>query len=83
MKQIPRALVMVGTLVVFGSMATLAVLAHDRAHELKLQLAIDLVESKGDVAKATPLLEEVAASPDRALGGTRASLSCTGSGRTE
>ena len=67
MKQIPRALVMVGTLVVFGSMATMAALAHDRAHELKLQQAIDLVESKGDLAKATPLLEEIAASPDRAL----------------
>lgn len=60
-KKILTALVMVGTV------ATMALMANDRERELKLQRAIDLVESKGDVAKATPLLEEVAGSPDRAL----------------
>ncbi len=43
------------------------VAADDKAGELKLQQAIDLIESKGDLAKATPLLESVATSPDRAL----------------
>ncbi len=46
---------------------TAQVVATDRAGEIKLQQAIDLIESKGDVAKATPLLEEVAGGSDRAL----------------
>ncbi len=61
MKKILTALVIVGTV------ATMALVAADRERELKLQRAIDLVETKGDVAKATSLLEEVAASSDRAL----------------
>ena len=41
--------------------------ANDQAREQKLQQAIDLIESKGDLAKAAPLLEDVAKSADRAL----------------
>src|SRR4051794_15582048 len=41
--------------------------ANDKAREQELQQAIDLIESKGDLAKAAPLLEDVAKSPDRAL----------------
>jgi len=39
----------------------------DTAREQKLQQAINLMESKGDVAKAMPMLEDVARSSDRAL----------------
>jgi len=46
---------------------TVTVSANDKARELKLQQAIDLIESKGDLARATPLLEDVAKSADRAL----------------
>ena len=42
-------------------------LANDPAREQKLQQAIDLLESKGEVAKAAALFEDVAKSPDRAL----------------
>jgi Tol biopolymer transport system component len=41
--------------------------AQDAAREQKLQQAIDLLETKGDVARAMPLLEEVAKSADRGL----------------
>jgi Tol biopolymer transport system component len=46
---------------------TATLLATDQAREQKLQQAIDLIESKGDLASATPLLEDVAKSSDRAL----------------
>jgi Tol biopolymer transport system component len=39
----------------------------DTAREQKLQQAINLMESKGDAAKAMPMLEDVAHSSDRAL----------------
>jgi Tol biopolymer transport system component len=39
----------------------------DTAREQKLQQAINLMESKGDAAKAIPMLEDVARSSDRAL----------------
>jgi len=39
----------------------------DTAREQKLQQAINLMESKGDAAKAMPMLEDVARSSDRAL----------------
>jgi Tol biopolymer transport system component len=42
-------------------------LAQDRAREQRLQQAIDLLETRGDVAAAMPLLEEVAKSSDPAL----------------
>ena len=41
--------------------------AQDAAREQKLQQAIDLLETKGDAARAMPLLEEVAKSADRGL----------------
>lgn len=41
--------------------------AADKAKEQKLQRAIDLMESKGDLAKALPLFEDAARSPDRAV----------------
>jgi Tol biopolymer transport system component len=43
------------------------VFAADTARERKLQQAIDLMESKGDLAKAIPMFEDVAHSSDRAL----------------
>ena len=39
----------------------------DTAREQKLQQAINLMESKGDAAKAMPMLEDVARSSDRGL----------------
>jgi Tol biopolymer transport system component len=39
----------------------------DTTREQKLQQAINLMESKGDAAKAMPMLEDVARSSDRAL----------------
>lgn len=39
----------------------------DTAREQKLQQAINLMESKGDAAKAMPMLEDVVRSSDRAL----------------
>jgi hypothetical protein len=45
----------------------IALLAADTAREQKLQQAIDLMESKGDIAKAIPMLEDVARSSDPAL----------------
>jgi Tol biopolymer transport system component len=44
-----------------------SLIAQDAAREQKLQQAIDLLETKGDAAKAIPLLEEVARSGDDAL----------------
>jgi Tol biopolymer transport system component len=57
-----KALVMT---VVMALGATL--LAQDPARERKLQQAIDLLETKGEAARATPLLEDVAKSSDRRL----------------
>ena len=48
-------------------LATSALRADDPAREQKLQQAIDLIESKGDLAHAIPLLEDVSKSTDRAL----------------
>src|SRR6185436_12849075 len=45
--------------------ATTSLLAQDAAREQKLQQAIDLLETKGDAARAMPLLEEVSKSSDR------------------
>ncbi len=44
-----------------------ALAAADPAREQALQRAIDLMESKGDVAKAMPLFEEASRSADKAL----------------
>jgi Tol biopolymer transport system component len=44
-----------------------ALYAADPAREQTLQKAIDLMESKGDLARAIPLFEEVARSADRAV----------------
>jgi len=41
--------------------------AADPAREQTLQRAIDLMESKGDLAKAMPLFEDVSRSTDKAL----------------
>jgi Tol biopolymer transport system component len=61
-----RYVITIVSAVVLGLAVTL-VAAGDKARELKLQQAIDLIESKGDLAGATPLLEDVAKSEDRAL----------------
>ena len=47
--------------------AALSLLAADRARETKLQQAIDLMGTKGDLPGAIKLLEDVAKSPDRNL----------------
>ena len=47
--------------------AAAVALARDPAREQTLQRAIDLMESKGDMAKAMPLFEDVARSADKAL----------------
>jgi Tol biopolymer transport system component len=57
---------------VFGTVLMTLALAvtlagQDAAREQKLQQAIDLLETKGDVKSAVPLLEEVARSTDQAL----------------
>jgi hypothetical protein len=46
---------------------TVILIAADTARERKLQQAIDLIETKGDAAKAVPLLEDVGRSSDKAL----------------
>ncbi len=46
---------------------TAALMAADPARERKLQQAIDLMETKGDVSRAVPLLEDVSRSSDKAL----------------
>ena len=48
-------------------MLAVSVVAQDPAREQKLQQAIDLLETKGDAARAMPLLEDVAKSSDQAL----------------
>jgi len=48
-------------------MLAASVFAADTAREQKLQQAINELESKGDVAKAMPMFEDVARSSDRAL----------------
>jgi Tol biopolymer transport system component len=53
--------------VVFGAAALTALLAADTAREQKLQQGINLMESKGDLAKAMPLFEDAARSSDRAV----------------
>ncbi len=44
-----------------------AIFAADPPREQKLQQAIDLIESKGDLAKAIPMFKDAARSSDRAL----------------
>lgn len=50
-----------------AAVLTATLLANDPAREQKLQQAIDLIESKGDFARAIPLLEDASKSTDRAL----------------
>jgi len=45
----------------------LCIHAADRAREVQLQKALDLMQTKGDIAGAIKLLEEVGKSPDRNL----------------
>src|SRR5262245_7359449 len=47
--------------------AGLGLMAANRAHEIKLQQAIDLMETKGDLPGAIRLFEEVSQSADRNL----------------
>ena len=53
--------------ILVATVLTLTLGAADTARERKLQQAIDLMESKGDVTRAVPLLEDVAKSSDKAL----------------
>ena len=55
------------TAVIVTATALTALIAADTARERKLQQAIDLLETKGDVTRAVPLLEDVAKSSDKAL----------------
>ena len=57
----------VTVLAAFALALSVTLLANDTAREQELQQAIDLIESKGDLDRATPLLEDVARSADRAL----------------
>jgi Tol biopolymer transport system component len=52
---------------IFGAAALTALFAADTAREQKLQRGVDLMESKGDLAKAVPLFEDAARSSDHAL----------------
>src|SRR5579863_1383890 len=52
---------------IFGAALTFVLSAADKAREQTLQRAIDLMESKGDLAKAIPLFEDAARSSDRAV----------------
>jgi hypothetical protein len=52
---------------IFGIAALTALLAADTAREQTLQRGIELMESKGDLAKAMPLFEEASKSSDRAV----------------
>ena len=45
----------------------IALLAADTAREQKLQQAVDLMESKGDIARAIPMFEDVSQSSEPAL----------------
>lgn len=58
-----KALVMTVIALALGG----TLLAQDQARERKLQQAIDLLETKGDAARAMPLLEDVAKSADQSL----------------
>jgi len=58
---------LIASLTIAATVLALALFAADTARERKLQQAIDLMESKGDLAKAIPMLEDVAHSSDRAL----------------
>ena len=61
MTKIFRATMILGAALVF------VLSAADKAREQTLQRAIDLMESKGDLAKAMPLFEDAARSSDRAV----------------
>jgi Tol biopolymer transport system component len=52
---------------IFGAALTFVLSAADKAREQTLQRAIDLMESKGDLAKAVPLFEDAARSSDQAV----------------
>ena len=52
---------------IFGAAAFIALFAADKPREQTLQRGIDLMESKGDAAKAVPLFEDAARSSDRAV----------------
>ena len=53
--------------IIFGATLIFVLSAADKAREQTLQRAIDLMESKGDLAKAMPLFEDAARSSDRAV----------------
>ena len=53
--------------VLLSASLVVVIAAQDPSREQKLQQAIDLLETKGDVVKAVPLLEEVARSSDSSL----------------
>jgi hypothetical protein len=55
------------TLLTLFTAAVLCVHAADRAREVQFQKALDLMQTKGDLAGAIKLLEEVGKSPDRNL----------------
>jgi len=55
------------TRLVAATMVTVVAFAADTAREQTLQRGIDLMESKGDLAKAMPLFEDAARSSDREL----------------
>ena len=63
-RSVHNAAMKLTSLVVFLLAASLACAA-DRAAEMKLQQAIDLMETKGDVPAALKAFEKAAASPDR------------------
>jgi tetratricopeptide (TPR) repeat protein len=55
------------TTAILGAAVLTPLFAADTAREQKLQQGINLMESKGDLAKAMPLFEEAARSSDRAV----------------
>lgn len=58
---------LIATMALGAAALTGVLIAADSAREQKLQQAIDLMESKGDLAKAMPMFEDIARSSDRAL----------------
>jgi len=58
---------LVAALIAGAAGLAIAIFAADTAREQKLQQAIDLMESKGDLGKAIPMFEDVARSSDRGL----------------